>query len=90
MVDNLTFFRSSANVVFSFTAADKPYFLRFNSAEERSREQLEAEVILLQTLTAAGLNVVKPVATARGEFVVTIPADALLGVESYVHGVVFE
>src|SRR4051794_32412631 len=73
----LRFFRSSANVVYTF-AAERGCVLRFADAGERSAETIAAELDLVRALARYGLPVAVPVPSRGGNLVetVTVGADA--------------
>ena len=59
--DSVQFFRSSANFLYLVRCEGEPCFLRLAPAAERRREEVEAELSLLQWLAGEGLPVVRPV-----------------------------
>jgi len=82
---SVRFLRASANFVFTFTASGKKYVLRFNHADERTREHVQAEVDYLQYLASAGMYVAKPIPSLSGNDVESVQTS--YGV---FHAVVFE
>jgi Ser/Thr protein kinase RdoA (MazF antagonist) len=79
------YLRASANFMFIFQKAGKPYFLRFNHSTERTIDRIRAEVDLLNHLSATELAIAKPVPSIAGNFVESVPTS--LGV---FYAVVFE
>ena len=63
------FFRTSANAVFTFTQAGRPYILRFNHDSERSADYIRAEVAYLKHLADVGVAVAHPVRSRAGHYV---------------------
>lgn len=66
------FLRMSANAVFTFNHAQRPFILRFNHETERSAEQLHTEVAYLQHLSAAGIPVAKPMPSLADRYVESV------------------
>ncbi len=66
-------FRSSSNFLFTFERAGAPHFLRFAASEsERAREDVIAEIDVVQALAAMGLAVASPVPSTDGRLVETV------------------
>ena len=63
------FFRSSANFLYTFDQKGKRHFLRFADSSERSREEIEAEVDLVNWLAGAGIDVAIPIRAKDEHFV---------------------
>lgn len=82
---SIQFFRASANFVFKFTRKGRNFVLRFNHAEERTREGVEAEVAYVNHLAAQGLRGARPVPSRQGNEVESVSTP--LGL---FHAVVFE
>lgn len=61
--------RSSANFSFYFTNKGRKYFLRFNSNTERTSEEIQGEVELLNFLNVYSKNVVKPVLSKNNYYI---------------------
>lgn len=66
------FFRSSANVLYRFTLAGRPSFLRFADSSERRRDDVETEMDVVQALAAFGINLATPVRSKAGHIVETV------------------
>lgn len=71
----IRFVRASANFVAKFQSGGKPYFLRFNECDERSRDAIEAEARLVAWLGEKGLRVAAPVLSKAGRYVETVETD---------------
>lgn len=82
---SIRLFRASANFVFKFTREGQEYVLRFNHAEERTRQGVEAELAYVHHLAGQGIRVVQPVPSLRGGLVESVQTS--LGL---FHAVVFE
>ncbi|WP_164821552.1 phosphotransferase enzyme family protein [Paenibacillus koleovorans] len=82
---SLQFWRASSNFVYRYTRAGTRYYLRFASDEDRTRDQLEAELDFLTYLQQMGIPTVVPVSSAQGHRIVTIP-DTPIGT---LHAVTF-
>ncbi len=83
-IASIQFFRSSANFVYTFRKEGKPYFLRFASNSDRTREIVEAEVDILNWVIKKGMIVASPVKSKNGNFVETVVMN-----EGTFHAVVF-
>ena len=79
------FFRTSANAVFTFTEAKRPYMLRFNHDCERSIDAIRAEVNYLHYLSTKDIAIAHPVQSRAGNYVESM--DTPYG---RFHSVVFE
>jgi Ser/Thr protein kinase RdoA (MazF antagonist) len=79
------YFRASANFVFIFKKANRDYILRFNSAGERSLNQIRAESEYLNFLAGEGVRVAVPILSLSGNYVETVQTSYGL-----FHGAVFE
>lgn len=69
-----TFVRASANFVFSFKDAGRTRFLRLTNANQRTLDQILAEVTYVKFLHSRGLHVARIISTIRGEDLVTLNA----------------
>jgi Ser/Thr protein kinase RdoA (MazF antagonist) len=67
--------RASANFVFTFKKAGKPYFLRFNDECERDYETIESEINIVNFLGEQSLNVAKPVRSLNGKFIEVVVTE---------------
>ena len=83
--DSVRFFRSSSNFVFKLTRKGERCFLRFNHADERSREVIQAEVGVINWLAGKGGRVARPLLSTSDSYVETVSTE--LG--DY-HAVLFE
>jgi Ser/Thr protein kinase RdoA (MazF antagonist) len=77
--------RASANFVSSFEHKGKTFILRFNYADERRLDHLQAEIDYLLHLAAQGIPIAKPIASQKGHFI-----ESLSTSEGEFHAVVFE
>ncbi len=73
-IDTLAYFRSSANHIFRFQAAGKPFYLRLSSKTERLLQSLQYELGLVLYLAGQGLPVAKPVPTKTGNLIEVLDA----------------
>ena len=73
-IDDVHFFRSSANFLFSFQMSNKPYFLRFNHESERTVEAIEQELAFVEHLAERGLSVAKPIPSLNDNLVESVPS----------------
>ncbi len=55
-IASIQFFRSSANFVYIFLKGGRPYFLRFASSLERTREAIEAEIDIVNKIAIRFAN----------------------------------
>lgn len=78
-------FRSSANVIYTLERDGREAYLRIAAASERSRPHIVAELDLLDRLHRAGIPVVRPLDSIRGETVVSQATEIGL-----VHAVLFD
>ncbi len=83
--DTLHYLRTSTNAVFIFRSSGKPCYFQINASTERSLNELEAEMALLNDLHDWGIPVVKPIRSERGRWVETFDT----GIARF-YGVVFE
>src|SRR6056297_3205747 len=65
---SVEYIRSSANFVFTFQKGGKRFFLRFNSISERNKEEIAAEIEILNTLNEQTDSIVRPVSSSNGKF----------------------
>jgi len=66
---SVDYIRSSANFVFTFQRGGKRFFLRFNSISERSKEEIAAEIEILNTLNEQSDVIARPVLSSNDQFV---------------------
>lgn len=81
----VTFFRASANFLFTFEQGEQTRFLRFAHANDRTAGAIHAEIAYLHHLAAAGMDIAKPVSSLAGNYVESV--STTYGV---FHAVVFE
>jgi Ser/Thr protein kinase RdoA (MazF antagonist) len=79
------YYRGSANFIFVFKREGQWYFLRCNESTERSVEDYQSELEILQFLEGSSVYVTKPIRSKSGDLIETIPTE--LGIY---HCVVFE
>lgn len=72
---SVQFFRSSANFIYRLQDQDSMRYLRFADASERSREAIEAEMVILEAVTRAGIPIAAPVASKRDNTVETVDTE---------------
>lgn len=65
-----TFFRASANVLFTFEHAGHPRVLRFVEPARRTVSEIAAEIAFINYLDSAGIPVARPTSATGGETVV--------------------
>jgi Ser/Thr protein kinase RdoA (MazF antagonist) len=70
------FFRSSANFLYTFETAGTPHFLRFADSSERTRDEVVAEVGIVEALASMGVAVATPVRSRSGNVVETVTTHA--------------
>ncbi len=59
----------SANQVYSFNASGQQRYLRLTSRRARAKEQIAAELDFIAYLQQGGINAMRPVASAAGQFI---------------------
>lgn len=69
---SVRFFRSSANFIYRFQDQGAFRFLRFADASERSREAIEAEMAVLESVARAGIDIATPVESKYGNAIETV------------------
>ena len=79
------YWRASANFLFQFEADQRPCYLRFNHADERTPRFLQAELAYLQHLAKAGLAVAQPIPSQHGNLI-----ESVESAHGLFHAVVFE
>ncbi|MBM6618673.1 phosphotransferase enzyme family protein [Bacillus suaedaesalsae] len=72
------YWRASANFVFVCKKEGKRLFLRFNSVNERTLEQLESEITLINEISEHHLRVAKPIISKNNHYIEKV--DTKLGV----------
>ncbi len=75
VTNSAIYFRASANFVFRFTNNGKDHFLRFNSITERSHDDLDGEIQILNYLKHQTANTVKPVLSLNDRYVEEIETE---------------
>jgi len=82
---SVTFYRSSANFIYTASRNGRPAWLRLAADSERSRAAIEQELDLLAWLHEAGIPVVRPIPARDGRLVVS--QETGIG---YLHAVLFD
>lgn len=67
--NRLFFFRSSSNVVYLLKCNQETYFLRYAPQDEKSKEQIEAEIELILYLREHGYTANEPIACLDGSYI---------------------
>jgi hypothetical protein len=83
--NTIYYLRSSANTVFIFRSATKPHYFRINASTERTLNELEAEMAILNDLHERGIPVAKPIPSLLNRYVETFDTEI-----TNLYGVVFE
>jgi Ser/Thr protein kinase RdoA (MazF antagonist) len=79
------YYRASANFLFTFKQAGQDYVLRFNHADERTSDYIQAELDYLHHLAASGIAVARPIRSLSGNDV-----ESVSTAQGVFHAVVFE
>lgn len=66
------YWRASSNFIFFFRNLGKTYVLRFNHADERTTESIEAEIEFVNALADQGIGVAKPIRSRAGNYVESV------------------
>jgi Ser/Thr protein kinase RdoA (MazF antagonist)/ribosomal protein S18 acetylase RimI-like enzyme len=82
---SLKFWRASSNFVYLFQVNDQPHYLRFIHEEDRSAEQIQAELDFMLNLLNKGFATVAPIRSIQGNWIETISTE-----NGHYHGVLFE
>jgi Ser/Thr protein kinase RdoA (MazF antagonist) len=69
---SVRFFRSSANFIYRFQDHGAFRYLRFAAASERSRQAIEAEMAVLESVARAGITIASPVESKHGNAIETV------------------
>ncbi|KAA0545353.1 phosphotransferase [Bacillus sp. BGMRC 2118] len=77
-LDSVYYWRASANFIFVCNTKGKRAFLRFNSVDERSREQIQSEISIVNYLSAKQLEVAKPILSKHQNYIEKV--ETTLGV----------
>jgi Ser/Thr protein kinase RdoA (MazF antagonist) len=72
---SVRFFRSSANFVYRFQRAGRPFYLRFADSSERTRDMVDAEVDILQSVASRGMTVTTPIPSSQRHLVETVRTE---------------
>lgn len=68
----LKLYRASSNFVYAFERNQVPYFLRFSFEQDKTIEQLKAELEYMQYLHLNGFPTVTPIQSISGELIETL------------------
>lgn len=72
---SVRFFRSSANFIYRLRDQDNIRYLRFADASERSRETIEAELAILESVVGSSITIATPVASRYGNTLETVDTE---------------
>ncbi|MFC4409038.1 phosphotransferase enzyme family protein [Chungangia koreensis] len=84
-VGEVYYWRASANFIFVCKRDGKTYFLRFNDGNERTIEEIESELNVIQYLAEHSIRVAQPVKSKNDRYIETVQTE--LGT---FHAVLFE